>query len=143
MQLSNHVKITKVKDHSAAATSDVTSDGVDMAGWDGCLFLTSFGTAAAGNSLKAQQAADSGGSPDDFSDLAGTSVVSGTSDEDVWIDIYRPRKRYLKVVATRGTSSTLESVWAIQYRGRKAPVSNVLSGTIIGEAHVSPAEGTA
>lgn len=142
MQLSNQVKITKVKDHSAAATSGVDSDGVDMAGWDGVLFLTSFGTAAANNTLKAAQSSDNG-SADDFSDLAGTSVASGTSDEDVWIDIYRPRKRYVRVTAARGTSSTLESIWAIQYRGRKAPVSNVVSGTIIGEAHVSPAEGTA
>lgn len=143
MQLSNHVKITKVKDHSGAATSAVDSDAVDMAGFDGVIFLTSFGTAAANNTLKAAQSADSAGSPDDFSDLANTSVSSGTSDEDVWIDIYRPRKRYVRVTAARGTSSTLESIWAIQYRGRKAPVSNVLAGTIVGEAHVSPAEGTA
>lgn len=140
--ITEHVKITKLKDHSTAATSAVDSASVDMAGWDGVLFLTSFGTAAADNTLKAAQS-DDDGSADDFTDLTGTSVASGTSDEDVWIDIQRPTKRYVRVTAARGTSSTLESIWAIQYRGRTAGQTNVTSGTIIGERHASKAEGTA
>ena len=139
-QLSNGVKITKVKDHSTAATSAVESDPVDMAGFEGVLFITSFGTAASGNTLLASQDTASGGS---YTDLLGTSVTSGTSDEDVWLDVYRPTKRYVRVEAARGTSSTLESIWAIQYGARVQPVDNTTSGTIVGEAHVSPAEGTA
>lgn len=139
MQLSNHVKITKVQDHTAAGTTAVNSTGVDMAGYEGVLFVTSFGTAASGNTLEAAQSADDS----TYNDLAGTSVTSGTSDEDVWIDVYRPIDRYVRVEAARGTSSTLESIWAIQYGGRVQPVDNTTSGTIIGEAHVSPAEGTA
>jgi hypothetical protein len=111
-----------------------------MAGYEGVLFLTSFGTAAANNTLLASQDVASGGS---FTDLAGTSVASGTSDEDVWIDVFRPSKRYVRVEAARGTSSTLESIWAIQYGARKLPVDNTTTGTIAGEAHVSPAEGSA
>lgn len=141
MQLSNAVKFIKVKDHSAAATTDVTSDVVDTAGYEGVVFVTSFGTAAANNTLKVQQ--DTTSAMSGAADLASTSVASGTSDEDVWIDVYRPRERYLQVVASRGTSSTLESVWAILYGPRVLPVDNTTSGTIIGEQHVSPAEGTA
>jgi hypothetical protein len=140
MQLSNHVKITKVKDHSGSADTAVVSDAVDMSGYEGVLFVTSFGTAAAGNTILASQDTASGGS---YEDLAGTSVSSGTSDEDVWVDVYRPSKRYVRCEIARGTASTLESIYAIQYGPRVLPVSNVLSGTIIGEAHVSPAEGTA
>lgn len=139
-QLSGLVKITKVADHSPAATSAVNSAGVDMAGWEGVLFVTSFGTAAANNTVNAAQGADNGS---DWEDLEGTSVVSGTSDEDVWIDVYRPTDRYVRLEAARGTSTTLESVWAIQYGPKKLPVDNTTSGTITGEAHVSPAEGTA
>jgi hypothetical protein len=140
MNLSNHVKITKVKDHTTAATSAVESDPVDMQGYEGVMFVTSFGTAAANNTILAAQDVASGGS---YTDLLGTSVSSGTSDEDVWIDVYRPSKRYVRVEIARGTSSTLESIYAIQYGARVLPVSNVVSGTIIGELHVSPAEGTA
>ena len=141
MFLSEIVKVVKVADHSAAATSAVTSAVVDTAGYRGCLFLTSFGTAAANNTLKVQ----SGTNPTvtDAADLEGTSLASGASDEDVWIDVQGPNERYLQVVAARGTSSTLESIWAILYGGPVAPVSNVLAGTIAGAAHLAPAEGTA
>ena len=140
-QLSQIVKLIKVKDHSSAATSAVTSDIVDTQGYEGVLFVTSFGTAAADNTLKLQQDTDSAGGT--MADLEGTSVASGSSDEDVWIDIYKPRERYVRAVAARGTSSTLESIWASLYNPREMPVDNTTTGTIIGEAHTSPAEGTA
>lgn len=142
--LASEIKIVKVKDHSTAATSGVTSDGVDTLGFGGVLFLTSFGTAAADNTLKAQQS-DDDGSTDAYSDLEGTSVVTGASpsNEDVWIEVVRPAKRYVNVVAARGTSSTLESIWAILFNPDQRPTLNVVSGTIIGESHVTPAEGTA
>lgn len=138
--LSDCIKITKVKDHSAAGTSAVNSDGVDMAGYDGVLFITSFGTAAADNTVNAAQGADNSA---DWVDLAGTSVASGTSDEDVYLDVIRPTDRYVRLEAARGTSSTLESIWAIQYKARALPITNSVSGTIVGEQHSDKAEGTA
>lgn len=140
--LSEMVKMTKVADHSTAATSDVTSSSIDMKGYESVLFVTSFGTAASGNTLKVQQSSDDG-STDAYSDLEGSSVSSGSSDEDVWIDVYMPTKRYVRVVAARGTSSTLESIWALQYGASSVPVDNTTSGTITGETAISPAEGTA
>lgn len=119
----------KVADHTTAGTGDVSCSSVDMAedgGYDGVLFVTSYGTAAADNILKAA------GSSDDssFTEYASTAqIASGTSDEDVMLDIQRPLQRYVKPVPERGTSSTLESVWAIRYRSRKAPVTDVVSGT--------------
>lgn len=140
MYLSETVKIVKVKDHSAAAQTGVTSDVVDTAGYQGCLFITSFGVAAADNTLKVQSGTNA--TVTDAADLEGTSLASGTSG-DAWIDVQGPNERYLRVVAARGTSSTLESIWAILYGGPVAPVSNVLTGTIAGAAYLAPAEGTA
>lgn len=145
--LTQNVKITKVADHTAAGTTDVTGASVDMAedgGYDGVVFMTSFGTAAADNLLKAQQSSDDG-SADDFGDLEGTGVVSGASpsNEDVVLDIQRPTKRYVRPVAVVDTSSTVESIWAIRYRSREVPLTNSVSGTLICEQHSSPAEGTA
>lgn len=142
--LENH-KITKVADHTAAGVTDVTSASVDMAedgGYEGVVFVTSFGTAASDNKLKAQQSSDDGSS-DGFSDLADTAVASGSSDEDVMLEIQKPVKRYVKVVAVRGTSSTCESIWAIRYKPRNLPIDNSVSGTQIAEKHHAPAEGTA
>lgn len=138
--LSTSTKFIKVKDHSAAAQTGVTSDIVDTAGYAGVMFFTSFGVAAADNTLKAQQ--DSAAAMGGAADLLGSSVASGTSG-DAWIDVYAPQERYVRVVAARGTSSTLESIWAILYGPAVEPVGNVTAGTIIGETSYSPAEGTA
>jgi hypothetical protein len=140
MNLSSRVKITKVSDPSTAATSAVESTGVDMAGYEGVVFVTSFGTAAANNTAKVAQGADNSA---DWEDLTGTSVASGTSDEDVWIDVYRPSDRYVRLEVARGTSTTLGDIWAIQYGPRTMPADNTASGTVIGEFHQEPAEGTA
>lgn len=141
MKLSD-LKIVKLQDHTAAGTSAVTSDALDTAGYSDVLFLTSFGTAASGNTVKVQQS-DDDGVADAYGDLAGTSVTSGTSDEDIYVHIYRPGKRYLKLVSARGTSSTQETIWAVLGGGRKRPTDNTTSGTMAGESFASPAEGTA
>ncbi len=133
MYLSQDIKITKLQDHTTAATSTVTSDELDMAGYDGVLFITSFGTAASGNLVTLHD-----------SDTTGTEVAtvalktSGTSDEDVVLDVLNPR-RFCKLVATRGTSSTLESIWAIQYKARSKAVTNALSGTLAIATFTKPA----
>lgn len=143
--LNEEIKIVKVEDHTAAGTTDVTSDGVDLSangGWDGVLFITSVGTAAADNLMHAEQSSDDG-SADTYGDLEGGEIdLSGASDEDQWLDVFRPTKKWVRVVAQRGTSSTQESIWAILYRGRQKKYSNLTSGTIYGKALISPAEGT-
>lgn len=142
MNLSGAVKITKIKDTTSAAGSTVLESSVlDMAGYDGVLFVTSFGTAAADNLLKAKMstANDSG----TMGDIEGSAVAPGASDEDQWLDVYRPRKRYLQLVAVRATSTKLGDMWAFQYGGRIKPVDNTDAGTITGELVVSASTGTA
>lgn len=139
---SEECKLVKLTDHSTAATSTITSAALDTQGYGGAIIFSSFGTAAADNTVKAQYS-DDDAVTDAYSDIAGTSNTSGTSDEDVWVDIKRPAKRYLKAVFARGTSSTLESIWAILYNPTNVPVDNTTSGTITGETFVQPAEGTA
>jgi len=139
MNLSKSCKFTKVADHSSAATSAINSASVDMLGYDGVIFITSFGTAASNNTINAAQCDDDS----TFLDLEGSSVTSGSSDEDVFVEVYRPKDRYVRCEVARGTSSTCESIWAIQYGARKQPVDNTTTGTIAGELHVTPDEGTA
>ncbi len=140
MLLSERIKITKVQGHSTASTVTINSDSVDMSGYDGVMFVTSYGTAAADNLLRAAQ---STASTTSFSDLLGTAVGAAASDEDQWIDIKRPIERYVRATAVRVTSSTIESIWAFQYGARDVPVDNTTAGTIHGEQHVSPSTGTA
>lgn len=143
LNISSNVKLTKVADHTTAGTTDVESAILDMSGYEGVMFFTSFGTAAADNLLKVQQ--DDANASGGMADLLGSGVVSGASpsNEDVWADVYRPTKRYVRCVAVVDTSSTVESIWALQYGPRETPVDNTTSGTITGESSASPAEGTA
>lgn len=141
-QLSEVVTFTKVADHSASAGAEVDSASVDTAGYEGVVFLTSLSVANVGNYLAAQQSSDDGVA-DGWSDIEGSKVSSGASDEDLWLDIH-PTKRYVRAVVIRaGAATTCESIWALRYGGPVAPVSNVLAGTIAGEAHFAAAEGTA
>lgn len=145
MFLTDQIKLLKIADPTTAGTSAVTSAAVDMqadGGWDGVVFLTSLGTAAADNIMKAQQSDDDAAS-DAYSDLEDSGVPVGASDEDQFIDIQEPAKRYLKAVVARGTSSTCGDIWALLYRGRKLPFDNVLTGTINGVRLNRPDEGTA
>ena len=134
-------KLIKVADHSAAATTDVTTSIVDTAGFEGVVFFSSFGTADATNTVKVQQ--NSSNQTTGMADLEGTSVASGTTDEDVIIEIHKPQERYVQAVFARGASSTLESVWACLYGGDDGLAANSTAGTQVAELHNSPSEGTA
>jgi hypothetical protein len=137
----NTSKFIKIKDYSAASTAAVTSDIIDMSGYQGVVFLTSFGTANATNSIKVQ--GNTANQTTGMADLSGTSLASGTSDEDVIVELHKPTFRYLQVVASRGASSTLESVWAYLYGGSLDSGANSVSGTQIAEVHVNVGTGTA
>lgn len=139
--LSDNIKITKVQDHTTAGTSTITATSIDMQNYTGVVFLTSFGTAASDNTCHVEGSSDDGSS-DSFTDLTSTEVGVASSDEDVWLDIRNPVERYIRFACLRGTSSTLESVWAFQYGGRSLPADNTTAGTIHGETHNSPAEGS-
>lgn len=136
--LSDNIKITKVQDHTTAGTSTISATGVDMANYTGVVFLTSYGTAASDNTCHLEQSTDDV----TYDDLASTEAGVASSDEDVFLDIRNPRERYVRMACLRGTSSTLESVWAFQYGGRSLPADNTTAGTIHGETHNSPAEGS-
>jgi hypothetical protein len=142
VNLSKNVKITRLAAYQGAAGSDYTSAAaVNMADYEGCLFIASIGTAAANNGMKILQSSDNG-SVDTFADLEGSKVLSDATQTQFAIDIYRPQEQYLRPTIIRGTSTTIESVWAIQYGPKKAPVTNT-STTLAAETHVSPDEGTA
>lgn len=143
MNLSNYVKISQGAATTTAGTSDVNGDILDMSGYDGVLWVAKFGTAASNNTLHAQQDSASGGGT--MADLAGTSVTVGSSDEIVWLDLkHNPAgERYVRVVADRGTSTTLDWCVALRYDAKTLPVDNATAGTIAGEIQTHVAEGTA
>jgi hypothetical protein len=141
------IKVTRVLNAVAAGTSSQNGSVLDMSGWDGVLFVAALGTLTATQvtGLKAQQGAQANLS--DAADLAGTAVgpmADADSNKCLALDVYRPLERYVRCVVTRGTANAvIDGVMAIQYRGRKAPVTQDTTTIAASESHVSPAEGTA
>ena len=129
----------------AAGITNVTSEPVDTAGYDGVRFIVGFGAIVAGavTSIKARQGAAANMS--DGADLAGTAQTVADSDDNKVrvVDIYRPQERYVDLVTLRATqNSTIDFLVAELYSGRRQPVTQ--DATVAGsEVHASPSEGTA
>ena len=138
MNLSKDVKITMVKDAAVSAGTALNSDSVDMAGFEGVMFIGQIDTANAANFANAAQSSNDSS----FDDLAGTKVVPGDNDDSFLIDIYKPGDRYVRCEIDRGGANTATGpIYAIQYGAAVKPTSH--GATIDAELHVSPAEGTA
>lgn len=141
----NKITIAATTTAGAAATTDITSSAINMAGFDGCCFLVPIGAVVSGavTSIKVQQSSDDG-AVDDYSDVADSAVTIADTDDDKlkYIDVFRPGKQYLKLIVDRGTqNATVGGVIAIQYHTRSRPVTQ---GTnVAGERWSSAAEGTA
>ncbi len=127
----------------AAGQTAITSSAVDTLGYDAVRFLILIGaiTTAGVQSIKLQQS-DDDAATDAYSDILGTSqtIADDADNTHIYSDIFRPQKRYLKLVVTRATQdSTFGGVIAELYNSSKVPVTQ----TATGETYISPAEGTA
>jgi hypothetical protein len=143
--IDNHIiQQAATVDAGVAATTDITSDAVDTANCDGVLFIVSFGTITvnAVTSIKVQQCDTSGGS---YADLEGTAqtVADSHDNKTFYVDIFRPREQFLKLVVDRGTANAVVgSIIAIKYNCANRPVTQG-AGVQGGESFNWPAEGTA
>ena len=141
MNLSKHVKLTRVKVGQGTAGTAVDSDSVDMKGFEGVMFFGMFETVHASNFANAAQSSDDGVA-DAFADLLGTKITPGSDDDSFLIDIFRPRERYVRCEIDRaGADSIMGEIYAIQYGAKAKPTTH--GTTTDAETHISPAEGLA
>jgi hypothetical protein len=148
-----HIRPDGAAYHLAAGTTDVNSDAIDVRNCMGVLIVLTLGAVVAtgGLSIKVQQSNDSGGSPDDWTDLAGSaSVTCADTDDDkmIAIEIRRPLKSFVRLAITRldAANSEVLSVHYLLFGVRTMPtVQAVTAGqfVIAPETFASPDEGTA
>lgn len=140
------VKVTRVLNAVAAGVTAQNGSVIDMADYEGVVFLAAFGTLSATQvtSLKAQQGDQSNLS--DAADLAGTltgPMADADSNKTLVLDINKPVKRYIRVVVNRATANAvIDGVIAVQYSPKKKPTTNDATTTSATKAVVSPAAGT-
>lgn len=131
---------------AAGSTIDNNSDIVDMANYEGVMFLVpitdSVDTGVAALTVEQNTANSASG----MAALSG-AVATATSGADddlngklLVVDVYRPRERYLQAVRTSATANiAYGNVIAILYKGRVKPTTDDTSIAHAVQA-ISPAE---
>jgi hypothetical protein len=126
--LSRSSKLTLVQAALADGSSDPNSTSVDMAGFEGVMFIGIVGTVTGSGTVEihAQQSSDDGVADafSDIVDMTATADSSTDSDKLLVLDIVQPQKRYVRVAMTRATAnSVIGGVAAIQYGAKSMAAS--------------------
>ena len=147
MNLSKYGQTTRVMTPVAAGQATNLATVVDTQGFSSSCFYVLISTIAATGvvTCKVQGSANQSSSPDDFTDLEGTALAYGASDDDkvAIIEIDSPSYRYLRlVVTTTVANGTIDGAICIQHKGGVEPVSHGAS-VVSAEYHLSPGAGVA
>lgn len=128
--LSKDIKVTVVEAAAAAGQTALTSDVLDMSGFDGVIFIALTGDVTSGSvlSLVAKgNTANSVSSPTPITQATATYTAASASDSDskvLMVDVYRPPLRYIFASLTRTTQdAVIGGIIAIQYTAAKKPTS--------------------
>lgn len=131
------LKIVKVKAASAAGTTAVESDIVDLMDYDGVIFLTTVGAITTGGvqSIKVEDGDDSALS--DAADVTGLAITIADDDDNQSMVLdYAKKKRYARANISRATqNSAFGEVYAILYGAKTKPVTNTVTDTLT-EDHI-------
>jgi len=147
MNLLKNVEVREVNAPVAAGSSiDDASDIIDMAGWDGVMFVApitdSVDTGVATLTVE-QNTANSGSGMAALAGAVATATSAANDDLNgqlLVVDVFRPRERYVQGVLTSATANiAYGNMIAILYQSRAMPV--VQGATVADSAVVtSPAE---
>lgn len=146
MQLVKNVKVDQVLGYYAAAQTTRKSDVIDMAGYEGCMFIFEFGTLLETGTI----ACDINGNTTNATGgtkLAGGATYTVTAagallgKSAIVVDIFQPEpttSRYIEAMITLGVANTLiTGITAIRYQGKYKP--ELTTGLLASSSAVSPA----
>lgn len=136
MNLLKNVKVSQILGYTAAGTTAKKSTIVDMAGYEGCMFifhlgaLTEAGTVACdinGNSTNATGGTKLAGT----AALTTTAAMAALTESCQVVDIYQPDPasyRYLEAMLTPAAqTAVILGITAIQYNGKVKPTTQAAS----------------
>ena|SRR3990172_155843 len=135
-ELSKLIEIAKIADAETSAGTEVTSDSVDLANYQGGIFFCTIATANAGNYLALDQGTTS--SPTEA--IASSGVVATVNGQVVCVTLHKPLQRYARASVIRaGANTAVGQIYCIRYGNRKPPLTPGDVHTLL----VSPAAGAA
>ena len=115
---------------AAASDTDANSSRLDMEGWDGVMFMVAI-TDCADTGVATLNVQDNTADSDTgMTTITGaTATATSAANDDLndmllIVDVYRPQDRYVQGNITSATANiAFSDMFAIRYRGRKAPVT--------------------
>lgn len=129
-KLLKNVRVDQVLGYYAAGQTTRKSDVLDMAGYEGCMFIFSFGTILETGTIACDVNGNSANSTGGTK-LAGgathtvTATTAALTKSAIVVDIYQPDPasyRYIEAMITLGVANTLIlGITAIRYNGKKKP----------------------
>lgn len=146
MNLSKAVKVDQILGYYAAAQTTRKADILDMAGYEGCMFIFEFGTLLETGTIACDINGNSANSTGGTK-LAGgathtvTATTAALAKSAIVVDIYQPDPvsyRYLEAMISLGVANTLiTGITAIRYNGRVKP--ELTTGLLASSFAASPA----
>lgn len=135
-------KITRVANSAVAAQTEVDSSILDMAGYDGVVFVAALGDVTANCVLTLKVEQHTLNQTSGMAALTGNATfTAGATDADnkvLVVDVIRPKERYVRAALTRtDANAVVDGIFAIQYRASTKPVtadSSVLASATIVDA---------
>ncbi|MCS0497870.1 hypothetical protein NVS89_22525 [Ancylobacter sp. MQZ15Z-1] len=141
MNLLQNVKVTRVANAAVAAQSDVNGSILDMAGYDGVMFVALLGDVTTGSVLALKAEQNTANAAGGMAELDGAaSFTAGASDADsavLLLDVHKPREQYVRAVLERGTANAVvDGILAIQYGAMSRPTvhaAGVIAGALLND----------
>ena len=129
MNLSKNVNVIQCLDYSAAGTEKKTSSIVDMAGYDGVMFIVGLGKLIDKGTLDAyceqhDSNTTSGMSrvPASIAPLTVDSKMAELKQSCIIVDLFQPEKRYIQCnIDPKEQGAVILGITAIQYKGKVTP----------------------
>ncbi len=126
--LSDSVKIDQVLGYYAAGTTKRTSDILDMAGYEGVVFVAGLGTIIEAGTIDVYPEQNVSNSTVGMAELAGTAVYTVTAGaaaltkSAIVVDVYKPLERYLQCnITPAGQNAVVLGIVAIRYGAAVKP----------------------
>lgn len=143
MNLLQNVKVDQILGYYAAGTTKRTSDIIDMANYDGVMFIAELGTIIENGTLDVFVEQNTTNATSGMARLATTTVHTVTAanaalaKSAVVVDVFQPQQQFLQCNITPAVSNAvILGITAIRYTGRVKPDAN--SGLVKATQLISP-----
>lgn len=128
MNLLQNVKVDQVLGYYAAGTTKRTSDIIDMANYEGVMFIAELGTVLENGTIDVFVEQNDANATSGMARLATTTAYTVTAADaliaknSIIVDVFQPQERYLQCNITPAVANAvILGITAIRYNGRVKP----------------------